>query len=302
MYIDEAAFIRDEVYDAITPCLAVHGVRRILASSPMGKSGFFYRECINNDFNVYKRRTADCPRVTTEYLKQELKRMGRAQFAREYEAEFLEYADSVFPSALIRNCMSEINWDRINEGQIFLGVDFARFGEDDNVIAYCHWLDGKAYIKIENYTGKYRLTSIVSRIETICNGLKNVRRVVTDSGGLGSGPTDMLTEKLGKRMVIGVENQRRSMLVEQGRMPRYLKEDLYTNLIGMMENDKVILEDDKRIFNSLFNVRFKYTSLGILSIKGNNDHIAEAIVRAVFPLFGKKYVKPEIFFTKTSFI
>ena len=294
IYYDEAAYIPDEVYDSTTPCLAVHGIQKTLASTPCGTRGFFHDEEFSGNFKIYHKKTTESPRVSKEFLLKERKRMGKIRFQQEYEAEYTEIADSLFHTALIKGCMKCIDWKNIEKGSVFLGIDFARFGEDDNVIAYCHYFEGKAYIKVEVMKGKYRLTSIVERIRMICEGLRNVRKIVTDEGGLGSGPTDMLTDIYGTKKVIGISNQKRSERIEQGRTPKMIKEDLYTNLIVMMENDRIVIDDDKEVFNSLHQVRYKYTKDGLLSISGINDHIAEAIVRCVFPLMTKAVNRPWI--------
>jgi hypothetical protein len=291
IYYDEAAYLTNDVYDATTPCLAVNGIQRVLASTPAGTSGFFYDEWHNPEFQRYEGSTKACSRVSAQWLLAEKRRMTKAQYDQEYNAKFTDLADGLIRSPLIYSCIKEggFTWDDMKEGPVFLGVDFARFGQDDNVIAYCNYRDKKAFIKVEVHKGRHRLTSIIGRIKAISNKFPNIRKIVTDEGGIGAGPTDELTMMFGKRKVVGIQNQQRSKEArEQGRPPRYVKHDLYSNLIYLMENGKIVLDDDINIIRSLKQVKYRYTKEGLLSIYGQSHHIAEAIVRAVFPLLGYK--------------
>jgi len=286
IYYDEAAYIPDDVYDATTPCLAVHGIQKILASTPFGLGGFFYREWHNKDFTRWEQKTALCPRVSREYLRKERARMTKVQFQQEYEGIFTEQADGLVASDLLRQAMKPLEFeDYIRNGTMFLGVDFARFGKDDNVIAYCHYKNNKAsIIKLEVFKGRHRMTTIVGRIVAIKKKYPNIRKIITDETGVGGGATDMLIEKLGKRAVIGVQNHSRPVEYRVGRRAKILKEDLYANLIKMLENGQIDLIDDVQIIRSLRSVKFDYRTDGSLRIFGRDTHIAEAIVRAIFPL------------------
>ncbi|MBI4015067.1 MAG: hypothetical protein HY365_03895 [Candidatus Aenigmarchaeota archaeon] len=286
MVRDEDAFIPDAVDAAVSACLAVHGAQEIRASTPFGTHGSFYRAWHDPAFRRWERKTRECGRVTREWLAYQKKRLTKAEFQQEFEAEFTEIAEGIYRSAIIAMCSrSDINWQDVTKKCIlFLGVDFARFGEDENCIAY-NWYDpeaGISYIKIKTIHSKFRTTQIAGAVQYIAQHEPKFRMVVTDDAGIGAGPTDILIEKLGKRKVIGVSNHKRIKRVE-GERSKYMKTDLHAHLIKLMENGKVVFEDDVEIVRSLLEMRYKYTAQGDLTIFGRNNHAAEAIVRAVFP-------------------
>jgi len=285
IYYDEAAYIPNDVYDATTPCLAVYGIQRILASTPAGTTGFFYKEWHNADFEKFEMETRQCTRVSKEWLQNEKKRMSKAQFAQEYEGKFSDMAAGLIRSELLYPCISEdIKVDQPEA--VFLGVDIARFGESKNVIATNRYKEGISSITVEVFHGRFRTTAIVGKIANMVAKDPLIKKIVVDEAGVGGGPMDMLVEQFGKRKVIGVNNLTRIKMREEtvGRPSRIMKEDLYSSLIRLMEDGKVKLDNDMAIIRSLLNMKFKYSSHGNLIIYGPETDVAEAIVRAVFPL------------------
>ena len=87
---EEAAFIPDQVYNAIRPVIAVSRGQTVLISSPFGKRGFFYNEWINAPNSWHRVRVSwrDCPRLTPEWLAVERQRPGM-----DVEQEYLDCAD-----------------------------------------------------------------------------------------------------------------------------------------------------------------------------------------------------------------
>ena len=62
---------------------------------------------------------------------------------------------------------------------------------------------------------------------------------------------------------------------------KVLKEDLYTNLLKIMELGNISLKKDLRTEMSLKSVQAEYHE-GRLKIFGNYTHIAEALIRAAW--------------------
>lgn len=98
LIIDEASRVRDELYNSVRPMLAVSGGQTILASTPFGKRGFFYREWEDGGdyWERYTVKATDCPRIPQDWLEQEKQRIGEWWFAQEYMCEFLDAEDAVF--------------------------------------------------------------------------------------------------------------------------------------------------------------------------------------------------------------
>jgi len=63
---------------------------------------------------------------------------------------------------------------------------------------------------------------------------------------------------------------------------KILKVDLYMNLLKLMETGKMHLFNDEEILYSLSSVQYEYNDKGEIRIFGNDTHICEALIRAVW--------------------
>jgi len=100
--LDEAACVEDDLIAAVRPMLATSGGRLIMLSTPFGKRGAFY-EAWTGDPSWHRVRVpADqCPRISKQFLEEELRELGAQRFSEEYGLEFLEPDEAVFPTAII---------------------------------------------------------------------------------------------------------------------------------------------------------------------------------------------------------
>lgn len=284
---DEDAFISDNVDPAASACLAVHGVQEIRASTPQGDSGSFYQAWHSRDWRKWHIKTSEVPHVTKEFLTRERQRLGKDIFQQEYEALFLTGREGVFPKEFLAAAQSEglnVNWDEIRKRCIlYMGIDYARFGEDMNAIAL-DWYDPasrKHYIEVEIMHSKMRTTTVNGRAIDLFRKANRRGKIGTDDSGIGAGATDALMLVLGRR-VVGLSNQKRNK-DEEGRRPHYQKVDFYIKFYQLFENAKVVLDPmDNGTINSLRSMKYTYTEQNDLTIKGYNNHAAEAIVRAAF--------------------
>ena len=104
--IDEAAWVRDAVYNAIRPMRAAKSVQLVSISSANATQGFFYEDWKNEDIDALKiKMTSDeCPRTTEEFLKEERKRcVNEDIFLREYYCIFMNPQGSLFTEELINS-------------------------------------------------------------------------------------------------------------------------------------------------------------------------------------------------------
>jgi hypothetical protein len=105
--IDEASRCDDELLAATRPMLATSNGRLIALSTPAGRRGWFYQSWSSGD-DWHRTRVAasDCPRITKEFLDEELRELGAQRFSEEYGLEFIDPDEAVFPSAIIDNAFS----------------------------------------------------------------------------------------------------------------------------------------------------------------------------------------------------
>jgi hypothetical protein len=277
---DEAAFIPEEVWTAVTPMLAVSKGKIILLSTPFGKGGYFY-DCFQDpSFKTFHVSSEDCPRVDKEYLEQQKKRMTNLAYAQEYLGEFIDELMQFFPTKLIKKCMTRKV--PVVSGKPFLGVDVARMGGDETVLFGINKTKSGSIVQTDKevYVDT-RLTDTVRSIK-ILDHKRNFKKIYIDDGGLGVGVFDMLLEDpQTKRRVEAVNNSSRSLDNEEKRTKKLLKEDLYNNLLTLMERGMVTLLDDPETLHSLKSVQSEYKN-GLLKIFGRYTHIAEALIRAAW--------------------
>ena len=100
---------------------------------------------------------------------------------------------------------------------------------------------------------------------------------------MGWGVFDVLLDnEETKRKIVSIENASKSLDSEEdGSKKRILKEDLYKNLLNLMERGKIELFQDPDLALSLKSVQYEYSE-GNLKIFGNYTHICEALVRAAW--------------------
>jgi len=280
---DEAAFIPEEVWSAVTPMLAVTKGSIILLSTPFGKGGYFFRCFDDPNFTKFHISSEECPRISPEFLEQEKKRMTALQYAQEYLGEFVDELRQFFSPDLIRSCMTLSKDSVIPTGTNYLGVDVARMGRDDTVLFSLSHHKQTLYQRDLKITNKTLLTQTVNDILHY-DKVYNYRNIYIDDGGMGVGVFDpLLVNPQTRRKVIPINNASRSLEPDWGshRKRRLMKEDLYNNLLSLMEQNRIKLMDDPDVAHSLKSVQAEYND-DRLRIFGAYTHIAEALIRAAW--------------------
>ena len=308
LVIDEAAPMAREVFVATTPMLSVTKGTLDIASTPRGKEGYFY-ECsddpglgtkIKKNFTRFYVSAEDCPRHSKEFLESERAAMSKLEYAQEYLAMFLDEVRQFFPTELIKRCMvlrekeaGLVGPAPPSSGDNFLGVDVARMGEDESVLFSLKRNIRKTILTqiAMEITKKTLTTETVRRIKNADNTWK-YKTIYIDDGGMGVAVFDpLLEDKQTKRKVVAINNASRSIDNEK-RGKKLLKEDLYNNLLHLMESKKIQLWKSKEIMHSLQSVQAEYIN-GKLRIFGRYTHIAEALIRAAWCMKNKR-LKPFI--------
>ncbi len=296
LVIDEAAPMQREVFIATTPMLSVTGGTLDISSTPRGKSGYFYECSKRDDFTKFYISAEDCPRHSKEFLKSERKNMSHLEYAQEYLAKFLDELRQVFPDNLIKKCCILKRRDRIQEGKrYYIGVDVARMGEDESTFEIIDRTDKLNLHHVENQVTKKTLTTETTKRILNLNNVYDFSQIFVDDGGMGVGVFDqLLDEDETKRKVIAINNESRPLDKEGKRKKRVLKEDIFNNLVMLMERGEIKLLDDPEVALSLKSVQFELVN-GRPRYSGNYTHIAEGLVRAAW-CSKDKHLNPYIFF------
>jgi hypothetical protein len=109
--LDEAARIDDELIAAIRPMQATvkGGGRLVELSTPKGRRGHFFERWHSEDPGWLKIKvTADqCPRISRQFLEEELRELGPLMYSQEYMCEFVDDAEALFDSELIEAAFAD---------------------------------------------------------------------------------------------------------------------------------------------------------------------------------------------------
>lgn len=97
LVVDEAAYVSDELFVAVSPMVAVSRGRMICLSTPAGQRGFFFEQWRRGEgWQRVKVPASECPRIPAEFLQRQRTLMTAAQYAAEYECSFVEAAGAIF--------------------------------------------------------------------------------------------------------------------------------------------------------------------------------------------------------------
>ena len=297
LYADEAAFIHEDVWAAVTPMLATTGGDIILLSTPMGATGYFYRCFHDKNFTsihvnteeIAKTRQEPQKTLIQEFLKDEKERMSKLQYQQEYLGLFVGGIMRFFEDSIIDQCctLPPTNSSSVKDywGDKYQGIDIARMGGDDTVLISVVQLKDELQMfdmlipEGQTITDTARL--IIQKDKEI-----NHKKIYIDTGGMGVGVYDLLMEdQQTKRKTVSINNARKTIDKEvgadEGRKKVIDKVNLYNNLKSLMEKNKIRLFDDPRVRQSLRSMQYEISE-GKLRIYGNFSHIAESLIRAAF--------------------
>jgi hypothetical protein len=102
LVLDEAARIPDTLWVAVRPMIAVSGGAIMLLSTPFGRRGFYFRVWSSSQRWLKIQVTAQqCPRLTRDFLAEELIELGERWYSQEYLCQFVESIGQVFSDAAI---------------------------------------------------------------------------------------------------------------------------------------------------------------------------------------------------------
>ncbi len=303
LYADEAAFIYEDVWSAITPMLATTGGKINLLSTPCGAIGYFYDRFHDPKFHsihvnaeeVAEKRKEPQRTNMIQHQKDERERMTKLQYQQEYLGLFVGGIMRWFPDDIInQTCiLPERKTDLvgvsgllISSRDYFQGVDIARMGGDETVLTTFERTRAKNLLMIDLDIPEGQTLTETARLIIHKDKQLNHKKIYIDTTGMGWGVFDPLKEDIQtRRKVMAIENVKKSLDREKDKefdtRKRTFKEDLYNNMRNLMENKKILFFEDARIKQSLRSIQYDIES-GSPKIYGNYSHITESMVRAAW--------------------
>lgn len=106
---DEAAFVSDDLHQALRPMRAVSQGRLILLSSPNGRRGHFFSTWTEGgpEWDRFSVTIHDCPRVTPEWIATEKASTPAHRWAAEFECQFTDTSDALFSFDLVNDAFTD---------------------------------------------------------------------------------------------------------------------------------------------------------------------------------------------------
>jgi len=280
--LDEAGGIPLDLYTA-TEAVTNTADARVLAIGNPDRRGTEFHRIFREDptWNKISISAYDTPNFTSEVVPETLKPLliqkewvekqkiswgeESARFKSKVLGEFPDEADNTFfsQSTIDKAIDTEIVDD--NENTAVLGVDLARFGEDESVVYINR---GGRCRKLETWS-KATAVESANRVHRMAleHGVSEVR---VDAAGLGGPVVDMLANLAGEKYIVI------SMLgsaASPDRM-RWLnaRAHIYDTLREAMSDGRLDLDpDDKSLLDEMLMIQYKFTSKGAIQIESKDD-------------------------------
>jgi phage terminase large subunit len=263
MVVDEAKTVADPLFEAISRC---QPTRLLIASSPGGSSGAFYR-AFTKEANMWKRHAVtafDCPHITQAQIDEVVQRYGEKHpLTRSMiYGEFVDVgAESVIINVnQLQNCLTSP--PRFKPGTRIAGVDFAA-GGDQNVLCV---RDGNKVLPFIAWRERDTMAAVGRFIVEFKKAGLEPANIYADASGLGMPMCDALAES-------GWEVNR----VNFGGTP--YDTDAYTNRSAEMwygmakkiEGAEIILPEDEDLTAQLTCRRVLTNSKGKLGVESKDS-------------------------------
>lgn len=280
---DEAAFIPEDVWTAVTPMLTITKGDIWLLSTPHGREGFYYRCFDDAKYTAFHVSALECPRKDDDFLNHEREWMTEKQFAQEYLGEFVDDLMQFFPNTLIdKTCILRKPKEH-TKGKYYLGCDVARMGRDESTFQVLDRRDPQNLTHIESSVTKKTLTTETTKKILEMDNFYNFKKIYIDDGGFGVAIFDqLLNDPKTRRKVIPINNASRSLDKDTWKK-KLLKEDLYNNLLRLMERKEIKLLFNENVKLSLRSIQYEIDEQKKrLRIHGNYSHIVEGLIRAAW--------------------
>ena len=108
LWLDEDAFLDDEVFIGVDPMIEVSPeAQLVLSSTPNGTSGHFYHGSKDPRYRKFVVPWTMCPRISPESIEAKRITIGDAYVKQEYECQYLDELTSLFTEDGLRDSMDD---------------------------------------------------------------------------------------------------------------------------------------------------------------------------------------------------
>ena len=236
LIVDEAAYIEDEVFDAVLPTTDIHKAPIIIVSTPRFRVGFFYDYYVDGlsrndtissyDWSSYDKSALISPARLEFYRR----RMNKTKFTQDYLGEFCDLGFGVFGE------FDKVLWKPTNpslDGCV-LGVDWssgvggdetaiAVFNNQKEMIDLVHFNDLndlQTIDKVIEIIRKYNAVRVTAELNSIGQIFYNIlqRRIAEEHLNCslrGFNTTNSSKQKIVNRLQVAIQNQTCKILKDE---------------------------------------------------------------------------------------
>lgn len=276
--IDEAAFITDDVFYALTPTTDVHKCPIILTSTPRFRTGFFYNyfvEGVDNQNNTVKARDwAGNSILTPEKMDFYKRTLPERLFRNYYLGEFNDAIGSVFGSFnhVLSNDFDdptyyEMKWQ--TNIDCYMGIDWGS-GQGQDYTAISIFNSNRQQIYIEHFNDLDETQTINHIVDVIKQ--YRPKRVQYETNGIGAIFGGLLKKAVNADQSI-------STVLRPFNTSNTSKNKLVNKLIIAIQNNEVQLLNNEQLINELSTYQLETTQTGKVTYnaaKGCHDDMVIA--------------------------
>ena len=315
--IDEASGVADPIMEAILGTLSGGNNKLLMCGNPTKTSGTFYDAFYSSRW-MYKCHTVsseDSPRTSKDNIKALIDRFGYDSNVVRVRVRglFPKQEDDVFISLQLLEDAIKLELDSEEEAgekeltpdRIDIGVDVARFGDDDTVIAQkLDKLIPDPLIRHGQDTMR-TVGDIVKMYKELMDRFPNYSDYVyvkIDDTGVGGGVSDRLKEvkeeeKLDKLLVVPVNFAKKAPKSKSAKFYDDIVTWMWSNVRDMLEDHELKLPDDAVLVGEFSTRKYHFISNGKQRLESKEDlkkrglhspDRADAVALACMPVRKKK--------------
>lgn len=315
--IDEASGVADPIMEAILGTLSGGNNKLLMCGNPTKTSGTFYDAFYSSRW-MYKCHTVsseDSPRTSKDNIKALIDRFGYDSNVVRVRVRglFPKQEDDVFISLQLLEDAIKLELDSEEEAgekeltpdRIDIGVDVARFGDDDTIIAQkLDKLIPDLLIRHGQDTMR-TVGDIVKMYKELMDRFPNYSDYVyvkIDDTGVGGGVSDRLKEvkeeeKLDKLLVVPVNFAKKAPKSKSAKFYDDIVTWMWSNVRDMLEDHELKLPDDAVLVGEFSTRKYHFISNGKQRLESKEDlkkrglhspDRADAVALACMPVRKKK--------------
>lgn len=279
---DEAAGIEPCIYTAAQGCLTLDNHRFLIIGNPTSPTGMFYEASRSPSWNTIYLSALDAPSERYPYLPSkawcEERRKEWGEESPMYQARVLgrfptEGDDTLIPLAWLhaaaRRYEERSSKELLVSEHMYLGVDVARFGKDQTVVAP---YQPNKVLPLKKVQGRdtVQVTQLVVQ-EALGAGMR-LQTIAIDDGSMGGGVVDQV-RSLGYPVVgavfqSGAKNQR---------FFRKLRDEMAWNAREVFRAGDIAIPPDDQLINQLASIKYAVDADGFIKIESKDQMIARGL-------------------------